>query len=598
MEGKLSLLLILERNQSIRMIDIFEPLLQSCDIRAVSFLHDLPSSTFVTDIPLQTFVEDEHVPGYLRGMEEELAKADVIIASGLDETATFQAFRYAHHHSKPFFVFCYNEGSLKNYMTQKGPEFQDCIEKASGFIVYDRNVAEHLEFLGVPEERILTLSPRILTGRYTSQPRLGEKFRKYVQVREDDFLVVCEDGENTAGLMLLKAFQKWMEAFPAEASRVRLLICGLNRSKESVKYLAVDLGLSKSVLFINQDTRPFLIDLMSAADLQFSWPESERSMTHAFQVLEGMACGARPLTNKKHLLAGSLPELALIEESSVESIQQSLRNAFLAWASGQIERRQFVSIVDKNYHARDARTVIDAFLMERIGDRLSSGPWNRDFGSRYAELAAQAPVDLEAFLVAVDNELTTWAHRPDHRGKLQLLKAQSLLKQGIMDEAMSCFELCTADESVHREAYMGLARIAYLTHASEEALSFYRKALAIKPNDAEAMAGLGQVYRRCSMADDAVFWFGKSLSVDIENNRTLMALTQACLESEQLDRSITLLEQLKVLIGNKPSLIMTLGQLYYRVGENEKGRELVDLAMQISAEQAGTPLLPPPSHSS
>lgn len=590
MEGKLSLLLILERSQSIRMIDIFEPLLHSCDIKAVSFLHDLPSSTFVTDIPLQTFVEDEHVPGYLRGMEEELAKADVIVASGLDDTATFQAFRFAHQNKKPFFVFCYNEGSLKNYMSNKGPEFQDCIEKASGFIVYDQNAAEHLEYLGVEPGRILLLSPRILTTRYTSQVRLGEKFRKYIQIKNDDFLVVCEDGEHDAALLLLKAFHDWMASHPHEAARARLLICGLTRSKESVKYRAVDLGLTKSVLFINQETRPFLIDLMSAADLQISWPSAERSMAHAFQVLEGMACGAKPLVNKGHLLADELGDESVVLESSVEGLSSSLRKAYSAWSSGDVDRKSLIELVDKHFNAKEARDGIEAFLRGRLGVASANGPWSKDFSHRFLLLSENAARDMDSFLVNVDTELEVWAHHPDHRGKLQLLKAQSFLKHGILEQAMNCFELCTADEVVHREAYMGLARIAYLTHSSEEALSFYRKALAIKPNDPEAMAGLGQVYRRCSMADDAVFWLGKSLSVDIDNGKTLMALTQACLESEQLDRSIALLEQLKVLIGNKPSLIMTLGQLYYRNGDNEKGREFVDMALQASADQT-VPLL-------
>jgi tetratricopeptide (TPR) repeat protein len=167
---------------------------------------------------------------------------------------------------------------------------------------------------------------------------------------------------------------------------------------------------------------------------------------------------------------------------------------------------------------------------------------------------------------------------------LQLFKGHLLLQVGDLDGAMSSFELCTADECVHREAYLGLARVAYLTYSSEEALSFYRKALAIKPNDSEAMSGLGLVYRKSGMPDDAVYWLGRSLSVDIDNKTTLMALTQACLECIDQQRAIDILEQLKAIIGEQTSVIMALGQLYYKVGESEKGRVLVDQALLASSQ--------------
>ena len=76
MEGKLSVLLVVGRNHSLRVLDLFEPLQGDLQVSAAAFLHDMQRSHFVSQIPMRTFIEDSHVPGFLLGLEEEMAKAD------------------------------------------------------------------------------------------------------------------------------------------------------------------------------------------------------------------------------------------------------------------------------------------------------------------------------------------------------------------------------------------------------------------------------------------------------------------------------------------------------------------------------------------
>jgi ABC-type antimicrobial peptide transport system ATPase subunit len=45
------------------------------------------------------------------------------------------------------------------------------------------------------------------------------------------------------------------------------------------------------------------------------------------------------------------------------------------------------------------------------------------------------------------------------------------------------------------------------------------------------------------------------------------------------------LEQLISIIGEKGSVVMALGQLYYKVGECEKGRLLVDQALLLTDQK-------------
>ncbi|MBC7660355.1 MAG: glycosyltransferase [Chitinophagaceae bacterium] len=586
MERKLSVALILGAHHSIRLLEVFGPLSEDFDIKALGLLEEISPESYMTDIPLQTFIEDNHLPGFMLGVEEEIAKADVVIASSLLDAATYQAFRYAYHHQKPFLLFCQKEEELKQAILGKSEDFQDCINNASGFLIYDETVGETLEFMGCDPSRILVLQPEIQAKKFGFHEKLRKKFRDYLKVEENELLVVSQLSEDLAPLELMSAF-KMLQALDAELfQRSKLLFIGSAPSKDSVKYRAVDLGMTKSIMFIAQDIRPFFVDLMSATDLYVALSRGHDATESLFTVLEGMACGVKVLLDERHALAGVVDSNFVV--SHPRSVALALRDVLLK----SIDRKEIIKLVAARYTQNGASTLVSEFLKTRIAEKPLQLPLAGDFSQVLTSLLSKAREGLDVFLEALELEMNHWGSHSDYKGRLLVLKGQTLLQASQFDEALAVFELCTAEEHVQREAYLGLARIALFTHSNEEALSFYRKALALKPNDAEAMGGIGNVYRKIGMADEAVYWLGKSISVDVENSRYLIALTQACNESEDHDRAIALLEQLKILLGNKPSLVMCLGQLYFKVGNNEKGKELVDLALEITSGIGQLKLLP------
>jgi glycosyltransferase involved in cell wall biosynthesis len=586
MERKLSVALILGANHSIRLLEVFSPLSENFDIKALGLLDEISSESYLTEIPLLTFIEDQHLPGYMLGIEDEIAKADIIVASGLLDASTYQAFRYAYHHQKPFLVFCQKEEELKQAILEKSEDFQDCINNASGFLIFDDSVAETLEFMGCAQEKILKLEPEIQAKKFGFHDKLRLKFRDYLKVESHDLLVVSPLSDDLAPFELMAAF-KMLEALDKNLfDRAKLLFIGNASNKDSVKYRAVDLGMTKSIMFIAQDIRPFFIDLMSAAELYVSMSQGQDATERLFTVLEGMACGVKVLIDNKHPIATVVDSSFVVNNPNTLAL--SLRDVLM----NPIQRKDIIHLVEENYTNNHMALALSEFMKTRISEKPIQLPLAGDFTHVMATLERTAKLGLEEFETALEIELSRWGSHSDYRGRLLVLKGQTLIQASLYEDALACFELCTAEESVQREAYLGLAKIALFTHSNEEALSFYRKALALKPNDAEAMGGIGSVYRKIGMADEAVYWLGKSISVDVENSRYLMALTQACLESEDHGRSISLLEQLKVLLGNKPSLVMCLGQLYFKVGDNQKGKELVDLALDLTAGAGKLMLLP------
>lgn len=577
MERKLIVSLVLGASYSRRLLDVFSPLSDGLDIKALGLLNEIMPDSYLTDIPLQTFIEDQHLPGFMLGVEEELSKADVVIASGLANASTYQAFRYAYHNQKPFLLFCQKESELKQAMLEKAEDFEDCIKNASGFLVYDDAVVETLEFLGISLDKIHRLVPEVDVRKFGFHEKLRIRFRDYLKVAADEHLIVSPLSDDAAPLELMTAM-KMLESLDAKLfAKTKLLFVGNIQNKDLVKYRAVDLKLTQSILFISQDIQPFFLDLMSATDLYVSTSKELDLTERLFTVLESMASGTKVLVDDEHPLADVLeaPFVSRKSHQLVLDIREALRIP--------VAKTDMIQRVTEYYGPKADSSVL-GFLKNRIAEKPGLLPLAGDFTVVMANLAQMAREGLEVFEEGFVREMAQWGSNSDYRGRLMILRGNTLIAANQLDEALLAFEQGTAETSVQREAFMGLGKIAFLTHSNEEAMSFYRKALALKPNDAEAMGGIGIVYRKIGMADEAIYWLGKSLSVDTENPRYLTSLTGACLESEDDERSISLLEQMKVLLGNKPALVMCLGQLYFKVGDTQKGKELVDLALEITTQ--------------
>ncbi len=576
MERKLKASLVLGASYSQRALELLSSLNDVIDTRAFGLLSEISKDSYLTEIPLQTFMEDKHLPGFMLGLEDELSGSDIIIASGLSENPVYQAFRFAYHQQKPFVIFCQSETELKQALLKQASDFEDCVRYASGFIFYDDAVRETLEFMGVESEKLHQLTPEIDVRRYGYHEKLRKRFRDYLKISSDVKVIVSPLSDDSRPLEIMAAF-KMLEALDYNLfAQSKLVFVGDIDSKEKIKYRAVDLGLTKSLLFIAQDFKPFFLDLMAAADLYLAFSHEGDSAESMFGTLEAMASGAYVLTNLANPLASALPEEQVIASTHQTSLK--LRSALLQEKS----RDEAIEFVATHFGPCGGRENFLDFLKNRVASKPGKNSLSGDFTQVLQNLQGMVHGEPEVFEKAYEKALHQYGEPGEYRGKLLLLRAQMLLSAHQLDEALLAFEQCTMETSVQREAFMGLGRIAFYTHSHEEALTFYRKSLALKPNDPEAMGNIGVVYRKMGLADEAVYWLGKAISVDVESSKFLNALTQACLESEDVERSLSFMEQLKVLLGNKPALVMCLGQLYFKAGNTQKGKELVDLALAIS----------------
>lgn len=592
MERKLRVLLIIGKSQSFRILDVFEPMAEDWELSAASFLVDLRKPSYLTQISLQTYIEDQHLPGYMRGLEEAISRSDLIVASGCTDHASIQAMRFCKAGGKPLLIFIDERESLLTFSENEAFGIEQVLDHVRGFVVSDDSLVEQLEFIGVQSNRIVSVPLQAPISRLAFQPQLRKKFREYIGLNDEQFLVLCADQVETygRGTNLLMAVKYLIQRRLIAPQALRVLFTGSGPAKEQLKYLAVDSGIAGQVLFINQDTSPFQRDLYCAADLCVSLSKRYQSLKQEegadYWVLEGLACGLRPLVGTQNSIASKLSEEFTVDVNNFEALALAILLA-MQQRHEEIYSRKLISQLC--YDRFDTGGGREAIL--ELGERLArKSPATSDTSPHLPEIMSQVRsnwnlVPADELMATIDSALILWERQPDEKGQIELLKAQLLLREGQLDPAMALFELCTGDERLQREAYLGLGKIALSTCGYDEAQSFYRKALAIKANDVEAMIGIGQVYRKSGRPEDAVYWLGKSLNIDAENQTLLLALTQACLESEDSQHSIAVLEQLRVVLGEKAPLIMALGQLYYRTGEAEIGHILVHQALNISKEQ-------------
>ncbi|MCX6128807.1 MAG: hypothetical protein NTX25_07050, partial [Proteobacteria bacterium] len=459
------------------------------NIWAASFLHTLRKPIYLSNLALQTYVEDMHLPGYMLGLEDELARADIVIASGFSDQATQQALRYCRQNNKALVVFSSDPLDFIWAMDQDKNALEDLLNFAKGFWVYGDEAAESLLFWGVEDRKILKLSPRIHAQRFDFHLSGRDRFRNYLKIPADDFLVLCSDPltRNSGALCLLYALKRLMDIQSNAAARFRLLFTGGGELKEQIKHLAVDLGLSRQLLFIAQDTSLFQTDLYCASDLAISWIQrSDPESAHAtFWILEAMACGVRPLVCLQHPLAESLAQDSAIEQSDFSMLALAYAEAYSSQHEARHGRQVFIAQCRRDFDTALSAPKVQEFF-EQLDAQCPGGfiALHQNFWGLMENLKLNlARLTVAELLPSIEQGLQVWAWHPEYRSQLQIFKGHLLLKENDLEGALACFEVCTADECVHREAYLGLARIAFLTYSAEEALSFYRKALAIRPNE-------------------------------------------------------------------------------------------------------------------
>ena len=594
MEGKLKIWILVGKGHDLRVLDIFDGICEKFEVCAAVFFDDLKDFTLISNIQIHSYIEDQHLPGFLFGVEQQLYDADLIISTDMSGEVGQQVIAFSNRNAKKYLFFIQDSSEFhQDHMKDLG-QLDTSLKGSSGYLVSDEDIRETLSFIGIEDEKIMTISHAIYSEKYSFNKVLREKFRSYIDLKQDDVVFLIEDdlSDQNACLDLLMALQLIKVKNPKEFETMKLIFTGHGPLKDRLNYLAVDIGVSKNILFISQDTQRFRRDLLASSDSVLSFASRRIStFVSVRKFSECLTAGLIPICVDSHPLsilfdsngtyqAGAYEDLAkamvfhcqCVSQEGSDAIKVRYARKSLESLNSCMNSSELINFLEKC--SQRAGMFLDSEIMS----------CRDEFKRLQGECRG---VDLDVTLETLDTLISRIPRDSEDYFAILLFRAQLLLKSGALEDAMACFEVATANVMTQMKAYLGLGQIAYMSFSYEEALTFFRKALAIKPNDSDAMAGMGFVYRKSGMPEEAMHWLSQALLVDGDNKHALQALAQASLESEENEFSIQVLEKLRALLGDAAILIMALGQLYYRVGSHEKGSSLVAAALELANGKPG-----------
>lgn len=564
----------------------FEELARRYDISVCLTAADSVLRHSQSALKINVFKEIIDMPGYMRGLEDILLKSDLVITLGTSQLSSFQVSRFCAKMKKPFIAVSFQ---TKPFLYADFPNVRamqaDVMAHAAAFVVTSTEGHQALALEGVIDDKIHMAALSYRSDRFRLDATLREKFRRYINVKPDEFLAMvrCDEQFSRHVSHAIKAFRIADLSQYDRRKNMKLLFVGSPQTTfDTQKYLAYDLGVGSQVMFLQQDVSGFAADLFNGIDCFVTFKNDAADQEHFPRWwLEAVACGAYPLLSErfdiKSLFDGNLWTFHDESEQSIFGAWRDLMQGSSAERRVEISRA-VQSRYDSQTAANQWTRIIDMVLVQSeslarrevtIGESVSTRVL-RAIG-RGDVKAAQEIIDQARFNQDIVHE----------RAEDLWLRGEVALAGGDYDAATHFLTQSVQLNDKNTAAFLSLGKIAFCGHSHEEALKFYKRALAKDSTNLEAMLGLGGVYRRLRMSEEAIYWYSRSIGLEKSNRRAVFGLTQSCLEYENPSVAVAYLEKALETVGeSETALTMALGKLYLQLGDVDKGKALVERAMQ------------------
>ncbi|MEZ4741278.1 MAG: tetratricopeptide repeat protein [Bdellovibrionota bacterium] len=571
-----------------RLLKQFEPLAKNFSINAFVFNNKHILDNHDTCIRLFIYDEVENMPGYMRGLEDELRKSDIVIALETTSLASFQACRIAKKYKKIFIIYSTeNDFSIYHkYPNIKAIQY-DILNNSDHFIAATNDSYNALCQCNIDVEKC-SIAPYFPNESKFSIDKIAKsRFRKYIGVSDDDIILFYySNSDYESGVQKVLKTTKLLIENVKNGEKIRIIIAAESMHDYlEPKYLAYDLGIGSSVYFLHQDIESFAKDLFNAVDFSLHFKESfdenySSTKGSVFQILDLMACGVVPVVAQ-----GSF-EFSLTSGMAV-SVTNATYDEY-AMALGQM-------ICSQEIHNMKKQAIEEGFekyrqypnlsdVIERVIELSKEGP-----GGFVADLVDAniknisieiAKGNLEIAMIEIERLLLEVHEDGPDYSELLRLKGDAIYSLAKYEQALECYQKSLEIDAKNHHAFRGLGFVAWQSHSHEEAMAFFKKSLVISERNPQAMMGLGLVYMRVGAFSQSIYWFEKSLLSDMDSGTCLMALIQACVECQDTKIAIASLERIMELIGEKRSLLIGLGSLYMRAGRASEGQQLVHRAFE------------------
>ncbi len=313
----------------------------------------------------------KEMPGYMRGLESMLAGFDLIISFEVSNFSSFQVTKFCEKSGTPNLVVV-NEYEPLLYLKANNIKAiqNDILGKATWFLVTHNKSKFFLRNLGVEEGKIKLVAPLLEIFSNTQKNELGEKFRNYFKFPKDLFLITvfgsfCSENKHENIIQTLDFIEKQTAGL---TKNTKVLFCGDGPKSKELKDVCVEFGGSAKFLFLEQDVKDFLIDLLAASDLVVEGFRLKEEMPRLFPFIKNYAKGLGVKVLDANLF---LDQMSAIEELSHllhEGFEQTEAIGEPSQTSLE-ELRILIEDLTQNTREVEATTASDFDKQESIFDR-------------------------------------------------------------------------------------------------------------------------------------------------------------------------------------------------------------------------------------
>lgn len=562
-----------------RLLTSFQFLAQLGAVTVFAFNKPRVMEQHRSTLKLSLFESVSEMPGYMRGLEAELEKVDLVVVVESHLLASFQAARAAHKQGIPLICFYSDEIPFRfaEYANIRAIQ-DDMFRNAAMFLVPSEKSQRALEAEGVESERIFSIKPKVDRARFKFEAKRATKFRSHVGLSENDIVCLYQAPMVLAAqhLDLVRALDYLRRTRAPLFPRLKMIFAGIGPLAHDIKYKCVDLGLGGSVFFLHQDTDAFAQDLLAATDVYIAPPP----------VADLGAVSSLPLGMMEAISTGCLP--LVVKNSVAEEFSRAgncIATSQFEFSQVAIAIREAQSVIEEVSQKRHSERSVgdyedhDNVLLVRLNGLLIEDNSRKVVSVRVEEIEAWVRSGrFDEASVAIEDFLLRTAGDRVQQSILLRLKGDLLLAKGVYDEAANVLSDATHLDETNYMAFRSLGYLSLQSHMNEDALTFFRKALALSDDDPRTILGVGLALKRLSLFDEAVFWLERAVDFEQVRGTALPALLQASSQCPRSGKAIEALTRVMEVVGEKPALLLTLGQLQIRRGNIEEGQRLLQKA--------------------
>lgn len=512
------------------------------------------------------FTELPDMLGYMRGLEKRLEDFDAIVVSGTSSLSSFQASRVAHKFKIPMLALTCQTAPTTNrgFANLEAIQF-DVFEHSSLIFTPTERARSRAILDGASEEKLVHLPFNFVDEKFLYCERNSSKLRNYLKIPLNIPVILAEfdvqlEKQFEAIMLSIRMLKVTRKAPPGG---LKLLLWNTETISKFLKNRAFELGLSDTVLFLEQDIAPFAHDLFCAADFSLSQEKNldvDDGMTGINEKIE--LAGAKTIALTFQTLDyGQIANAISSQLAGVESAdQRSLRSAQILrerqekeWVQDTAVDEHLFKVLTKSEKTQS----IDQDILDEAEKILSL----------QKPFSAQKETDLkEKVLAFVDTA---------RRSQGFALLGDFARATHRYDEACEYYSK-SIDSLESSRAFSGLGHISSYAQSFEEAMVFYKKATSLSPDNLDSKFGMAVCLYKLSIFEESILWLNRCLASDPENKAYLGLFISCALKLRNTDEAIDYLEGLLDKGASRNSVYLHLATLYEKKGDYVKSCELMN----------------------